>query len=30
MQAWGDDGSLTTDQIWHLVNYLRTLGSTAQ
>ena len=30
MAAWGDNGSLTTDQIWHLVNYLRTLGSTGQ
>jgi mono/diheme cytochrome c family protein len=24
MAAWGD-GRLTTEQIWHLVNYLRTL-----
>ncbi|MEO9256618.1 MAG: CopD family protein, partial [Tepidiformaceae bacterium] len=29
MQAWGDNGSLTADQIWHLVNFLRTLGTTA-
>ena len=27
MPAWGDSGTLTSDQIWHVVNYLRTLGS---
>lgn len=28
MAAWGDNGSLKSDQIWDIVNYLRTLGST--
>jgi len=27
MPAWGDNGTFTPDQIWHIVNYLRTLGS---
>jgi copper transport protein len=30
MQGWRDNGSLTQDQVWHLVNYLRTLGSVDQ
>jgi len=25
MIAWGDEGGLTDEEIWHLVNYLRTL-----
>ena len=25
MPAWQDDGKLTSDQIWHIVNYLKTL-----
>jgi cytochrome c5 len=27
MRAWGKDGVFTDDQIWHLVNFLRTLGT---
>ncbi|MCK9518689.1 MAG: copper resistance protein CopC [Dehalococcoidia bacterium] len=31
MRAWGEgDGSLTEEQIWHVVNYLRTLGPVDQ
>jgi copper transport protein len=30
MPAWGDTGKLTPDQMWHVVNYLRTLGSADQ
>jgi mono/diheme cytochrome c family protein len=25
MPAWQDEGKLTSDQIWHIVNYLTTL-----
>lgn len=28
MAGWGDNGSLQPEQIWHLVNYLRTFTST--
>ncbi|MGE5594965.1 MAG: copper resistance protein CopC [Hyphomicrobiales bacterium] len=30
MPAWGKEGKLTEDQIWHIVNYLRTLGAVDQ
>jgi copper transport protein len=31
MRAWGEgDAKLTSDQMWHLVNFLRTLGSVDQ
>ena len=30
MLGWQDGGLLKEDQVWHLVNYLRTLGSAAQ
>jgi mono/diheme cytochrome c family protein len=31
MRAWAEgDGKLTSDQIWHLVNFLRTLGTVDQ
>ena len=30
MPAWGDNGTLTPEQIWHVVNFLRTLGAVNQ
>jgi copper transport protein len=30
MPAWGEEGLLSEEQIWHVVNYLRTLGSVDQ
>jgi mono/diheme cytochrome c family protein len=30
MRAWGEEGALTEEQIWHVVNFLRTLGTVDQ